>query len=67
MRILLIISCMLLLTACDERKTAAERTQEIETFADPKIQSYKKAQQVQGVVDMQAAEQQEELRNSDVE
>ncbi len=66
MRILLIITSVFLMVACDGQKTAATRTQEIETFADPQIESYKKAQQVQGVIDIQATQQQEKMEDSDI-
>ncbi len=67
MRILLIVTCLFLLQACEEKNSASARAHEIETFADPQIQAYKKAQQVQGVVDAQALEEQNEMNDSDIE
>lgn len=65
--LLTLTTALLLLSACSEPKTAGQRTEEIRTFADPQIEAYKKAQKVQGVVDIQAAQHEEDMRNSEAE
>lgn len=66
MHILFIIGGLLLLVACEPQKNAAERTEEIETFAEPQIEAYKQAQQVQDVIDTKEAQQQKEMRDTDL-
>lgn len=56
MRTFFILACLLLTSACDAQKTAAERTEDIETFADPAIDAYHRAQKIEQ--EKQAAEQQ---------
>lgn len=69
MKIVLVIATlatMAMLPACEPQKTATERTEEIETFADPQIQAYEKAKKVQGVIDSAEKKQQDGMHDSDL-
>ena len=57
MKIPFLMLAPFLLMACDNGERAYQRSEEIETFADPQIQAYEKAQAVQSVLDDAADKQ----------
>lgn len=51
MKYLMLLFTAFLCVACDSGERAYQRSEEIETFADPQIQAYEKARDVQGMLD----------------